>query len=86
MIAHFFLWTYPKNVNLMKTRFKICKWDLEGKELWHWPRKIGALKGLKIVWSPDLDSHDTTQFCIRVFFSFGLSICFDNELSSSVCR
>jgi predicted GIY-YIG superfamily endonuclease len=25
MIAHFFLWTYPKNVNLMKTRFKICK-------------------------------------------------------------
>jgi hypothetical protein len=27
-----------------------------------------------------------TQFCIRVFFSFGLSICFDNELSSSVCR
>jgi hypothetical protein len=26
------------------------------------------------------------QFCTRVFFSFGLSICFDNELSSSVCR
>jgi hypothetical protein len=22
----------------------------------------------------------------RVFFSFGLSICFDNELSGSVCR
>jgi hypothetical protein len=27
-----------------------------------------------------------TQFCIRVFFSFGLSICFDNELSGSMCR
>jgi hypothetical protein len=27
-----------------------------------------------------------TQFCIRVFFSFGLSIWFDNELSGSVCR
>ena len=25
------------------------------------------------------------QFCIRVFFSFGLSVCFDNEPSSSVC-
>jgi hypothetical protein len=25
------------------------------------------------------------QFCIR-FFSFGLSVCFDNELSSSMCR
>jgi hypothetical protein len=27
-----------------------------------------------------------TQFCIHVFFSFGLSICFDNELSGFVCR
>jgi hypothetical protein len=66
MIAHFFLWTYPKNVNLMKTQFKICKRHLEGKELWHWPRKIGALKGLKIVWSPDLDSHDTEIIAISV--------------------
>jgi hypothetical protein len=26
------------------------------------------------------------QFCRRVFFSFGLSISFDNELSGSMCR
>ena len=28
----------------------------------------------------------STQFCIHVFFRFGLSVCPDNELSSSVCR
>jgi hypothetical protein len=33
MIALFFLWTYPKNINLMTTRFDICKRYLEGKEL-----------------------------------------------------
>jgi hypothetical protein len=26
------------------------------------------------------------QFCICVFFSYGMSICFDNKLSGSVCR
>ena len=54
MLAHFHLWSYPKNVNLMKTRFNICMRYLEGKELWYWPKKIGALKNKKIVWSSDL--------------------------------
>jgi hypothetical protein len=33
-----------------------------------------------------LEMLQLEQFCIRVFFSFGLSVCFDNELSSFVCR
>jgi hypothetical protein len=44
MLAHFHLWSYPKNVNLMSTWFKICKHYLEGKELWYRPLKIGGLK------------------------------------------
>ena len=27
---------------------------LESNELWYWPKKIGALKKKKIVWSSDL--------------------------------
>ena len=54
MIAHFFRWMYPKNVNLMKTLFKICRHYLESNKLWYWPKKIGALKKKKIVWSSDL--------------------------------
>jgi hypothetical protein len=66
MIAHFFLWAYPKNANLTKTRFKICRRYLEGNELWYWPTKIGALKATKIVWSQDLDSHNTEIIAISV--------------------
>jgi hypothetical protein len=66
MLAHFHLWSYPKNVNLMKTRFKICKRYLEGKELWYWPTKIGALKDKKIVWSSDLNSYDTAIIALSV--------------------
>jgi hypothetical protein len=66
MIAHFFLWTYPKNARLTKTRFKICMRYLEGKELWYWPKKIRALKGIKIIWSPDLDSNDTKIIALTV--------------------
>jgi len=66
MLAHFHLWCYPKNINLMKTRFHICRRYLEGKELWHWPKKIGALKYKKIVWSPDLQSHETAIIAFSV--------------------
>lgn len=59
MIAHYFLWTYPKNVKLVKSRFNICLRYLEGSELWYWPTKIRALKEKKIVWTSDLDRHDT---------------------------
>jgi hypothetical protein len=67
MLAHFHLWLYPKNVNLlMKTRLKICKRYLEGKELWYWPTKIGTLKDKKIVWSSDLNSYNTAIIALSV--------------------
>ena len=66
MLAHFHLWSYPKNIRLMTTRFKICKRYLEGKELWYWPTKIGALKGKKIVWSFDLNSNATAIIALSV--------------------
>jgi hypothetical protein len=57
MISHYYLWTYTKNCNLLMTRFNTCKSYVEGQELWFWPKKIGALKKIKIVWSEDLNSQ-----------------------------
>ena len=66
MIAHFFLWNYPKNVRLMKSRFGICLRYMQGKELWQWPNKIAALKSKKIVWPADLNSHNSEIIAITV--------------------
>ena len=58
MIAHFFLWMYPKNVKLVRSWFNICLHYLQGSKLWCWSKKIAALKEKKIVWSSDLYSND----------------------------
>jgi hypothetical protein len=50
MVGMFFLWTYPKNMQLMTSRFHVALRSLQGAGLWYWPRKIQALKGLKIGW------------------------------------
>ena len=31
----FLSWMYPKNINLMKMQFKICRNYLESNELWY---------------------------------------------------
>ena len=66
MIAHFFLWMYPKNIKLVKSPFKICLHYLQSDDLWYWPKKIHALKAKKIVWSADLDNHCTEILAISV--------------------
>lgn len=66
LIAQHFLWTYPKNVRLIKSRFKICLRHLEGEELWLWPKKIAALKAKKVVWDRDLQSHETARIPLSV--------------------
>ena len=63
LIAHFFLWTYPKNAGLLASRFQICSSHAQGEPLWTWIRKIAALKALKIVWDPRLNNMDP-EFCV----------------------
>jgi hypothetical protein len=58
LIAHFFLWTYPKNAGLLASRFQICSSHAQGEPFWTWIRKIAALKALKIVWDPCLNNMD----------------------------
>ena len=68
MLGHFFVWTYPKNRKLLKSRFGICDRYLEGAELWHWPKKIAALKAAKIVWPKQLQSSESAIIDFEVGF------------------
>jgi hypothetical protein len=66
LVAHHFLWTYPKNANLLASRFNICERYSRGDPLWSWIKKIAALKAKKIVWDESLNDPDTQIFIISV--------------------
>jgi hypothetical protein len=42
-MAHYFLWTYPKNAKILASQFKVCEEYARGKKLWDWVAKISAL-------------------------------------------
>jgi hypothetical protein len=46
--AHYYLWTYEKNWDLLASRFKICEWYCRGEPFWKWIEKVAALTALKI--------------------------------------
>lgn len=54
-IAHYFLWTYPKNAENLASRFDICKSYAYGDAVWKWIKRIQSLKEEKIVWDEDVD-------------------------------
>jgi hypothetical protein len=62
LMAHFFLWTYPKNAMLLMSRFGVCERYCRGEPLWHWVKKIQALKERKIRWDPGLGDPDSSPF------------------------
>ena len=66
MVAHFFLWTYPKNSSLLASRFGMCERVSRGAPLWKWIMKIAALKEKKIKWDGRLDDIDTEVFILSV--------------------
>jgi hypothetical protein len=67
LIAHNFLWAYPKNAQLLATSFGVCERQVQGENLWRWVRRIAALKGLKIVWPEDeYNDPESQTFIISV--------------------
>jgi hypothetical protein len=66
LVAHFFLWTYPKNSNLLASRFRICERYARGEPLWKWIRRIAALKAKKIVWDPRLNDQNSEIFVVTI--------------------
>ena len=66
LIAYFFLFTYPKNLGLLSSRFLMCKKYCGGKRLWKWVGKIAGLKGAKIGWNDTLDDPRSAKYAISV--------------------
>jgi hypothetical protein len=63
LIAHHFLWTYPRNAKMMADQFNICETYAAGHMLWHWIGKLSALKEKKIVWMPSrMDNPSSPTF------------------------
>jgi hypothetical protein len=57
LIAHHFLWAYPKNAKLLARVFGVCEREVQGHNLWRWVTMIAALKANKIVW-PEAEFND----------------------------
>lgn len=66
MIAHYFLWVYPKNASLLASRFRVCEKYARGQSLWKWIGKIAAMKAKKIVWPANFNSQETERFIVSV--------------------
>lgn len=66
LVAHFFLWAYPKNARLISSRFKICEKYSRGVVLWEWIGKIAILITFKVRWDPHLDDPLKQIFIITV--------------------
>ena len=52
LMAHHFLWGYPKNRHILAEAFGLHVRQVEGDNLWRWVRMIASMKATKIVW-PD---------------------------------
>ena len=67
LLAHHFLWAYPKNAAILATTFpKISNRKSYGKHLWKWIKHIASLKDRKIVWDPRLDDPNAELVVLSV--------------------
>ena len=65
LIAHYFIWTYPKNAEQTAGRFFVTEKYCRRTDLWSWIQCIGALKAIKIRWQPYLDAPTSeVLFCL----------------------
>ncbi|CAJ1939693.1 unnamed protein product [Cylindrotheca closterium] len=66
MMAHFFMWQYPKNAPTFGSRFGVCERLSCGDPVFHWVNKIAALHEKLIVWKKNLDSTLTQTLVISI--------------------
>lgn len=67
LVAHSFIWTYPKNAKVLNGRFSfLCLRNACGEPVWRWVSKILALRAAKIVWPESLDKDDSETFVVSV--------------------
>ena len=66
LLAHYWLWTYPKNAAITASHLHLGEKSCRGKELWKWIFRIAALKELKVVWTDSLNNPSTSIFIVTV--------------------
>jgi hypothetical protein len=66
LVSHYYLWTYPKNSNLLASRFRICERYSRGRHIWKWIERIAALKKKKIIWDPRLNDSNSEIFVVTI--------------------
>jgi DDE superfamily endonuclease len=66
LVAHYFLWTYPKNSFLLASQFGISERYSRGVHIWRWVARIAAMKEDKIKWPSNLDRPESERFIITV--------------------
>ena len=66
MMAHFWLWVYPKNSSLLASRFKCAERTCRGESIWVWVKRIAALKAKKILWENVADENHMEIFAVAV--------------------
>jgi hypothetical protein len=62
IMTHFWLWNYPKNADVMASRFKVSKRYCQGEPIHRWVKRIAALKSKKIVWDPQIEDPNRSCF------------------------
>lgn len=54
MAANFFLWSHPKNAQILASRFKISIRRIQSNRFfWKWISRMGDLVGNKVVWDKE---------------------------------
>lgn len=66
LMAHYFIWLYPKNRGVIASTFNICEDYCGGQHIWDWIEKTRDLKAKKIIWREYLDDPSTETFIATV--------------------
>lgn len=66
MIAHYFLWSKPRNAHQLARTFRVHERNAQGRPLWGWIEKIAALKAKKIKLPENVTTIDPDMLLISV--------------------
>jgi hypothetical protein len=64
LIATHFIWAYPKNGEMLASRFGVGLRQVQAENLWRWVRMIAALKEKKFVWPEEIYNDPNGQIYI----------------------
>lgn len=66
LMAHYFLWVYPKNARVFANAFKVSEFQCRGRPLWIWLMRVASLNAKVIKWHRRLDDAEMEIFIATV--------------------